>query len=114
KQGTRIPHEHLGRVPVVEQVGNEAAHQSRRQQSQVVALHAERGGGEEHHYRDGDAGGKAVDAVGEVHRIDAAHHHEHGKEDVKEGMNLEPHIHEGDVQVTGKDALLVKQIQENG
>ena len=114
KQGAGIAHEDLGRMPVVAQVSDQTAQQRRRQNCQIPLAQRHSGGGEEHHHRQGHRAGQTVHTVGQVHRIVAAHHDEHGEEDVDHRMHFHGHIHEGDVQRSGHTAGLPQQVQKQG
>ncbi len=71
EQGAGVAHKRLGRMEIVGEEGSQAAQQSRREQGQVHSPRRNGNNGEKCHHRNGDAGGQAVDAVGEIHRIDA-------------------------------------------
>ena len=114
EQGAGVAHEDLCRMPVVEQVSDQAAHQCGGNDCQIEAAHGHSGGGEEDHDGDGDGAAEAVDAVGQVHGIVTAHHDEHGEDDVDNGMNGDGQVHEGDVQVAGHDAGAVQDVQVQG
>ena len=81
KQAAGVPHEDLGGVVVIDEEGRQPSRQSRREQSlDAVGAPEDAGYGEERHHHKGDAGSQAVDAVGQVHGVDAAHDDE-GRED---------------------------------
>ena len=111
EQGASVAHEDLGRMPVVEQVSDQTAHQCSGNNSQIQTAHGNGGSGEEHHDRDGDGTAQTVNAVGQVDSIVTADHDEHGEEDVDHGMQGQGHIDEGDVQIAGHDAQAVQHIQ---
>ena len=68
---------------------------------------------EERHDRGGDAGGQTVDAVSEVHGVDAAHDDEGGKDQIHDPVHRQRHIDEGDVEIVGQEALIPHQAQEH-
>ena len=112
EQAAGIAHEDLGRMPVVEQVSDQTAHQRRGQQSQIKAAHGYGGGGEEHQHGNGDGATQAVHTVGNVHRVVTADHDEHGEEDVHNGMNVKGYVKERDVQMGVHAAAFEHDIQE--
>ena len=66
----------------------------------------------EHHHRR-HAGGKAVDAVGEVHGVDAAHNDESRKHKVHDPVYRHRHVDKGNVEVIGQQSLIPHQAQEH-
>ena len=67
---------------------------------------------EQHHHK-GDAAGKAVDAVGQVHGVDAAHNHEGGEHQIQDPVDLQAHIQEWNVQLVAQQALIPHQTQKH-
>ena len=114
KERAGIAHKQLCRMPVQAQIGQQSTNHGSGHQGQIIALHGKAGGGEEYHHRDGDRAAQAVDAVGQVHGIVAAHHDEHGKHDVHRQGQIQRHIHKGNVQVAGQASGAIEHIHEDG
>ena len=99
---------------VVDEEGRKAPRHGRREQGLDAAGAPQGAGhGEEHHHHKGDAGGQAVDTVGQVHRIDAAHDDEGREDQVHHPVDGEADIGKGDIQVIGQQALIPHQHQEH-
>ena len=100
-------------MPVIEQVCDEATGESCRQQCQVKALHRKGRHCKKRHHRNGHRAAEAVDAVGQVYRVDTAYHHEHGEEYVGYGMDIEGHIQERNINIGGQNPVFIQRIQIN-
>ena len=68
---------------------------------------------EERHDHSGDAGGQTVDAIGEVHGVDAAHDDEGGKDQIHDPVHRQRHVDKGDIEIVGQKALIPHQAQEH-
>ena len=114
KQAAGVPHEHLGRVVVIDEEGCQPSRHSRREQSlDAVGAPEDAGYGEERHHHKGDAGSQPVDAVGQIHSVDAAHNDEGREDQIHDPVDGKAHVQEGDIQVVGQQALVPHQHQEH-
>ncbi|CAN4025041.1 Large polyvalent protein associated domain-containing protein, partial [Dysosmobacter welbionis] len=110
KQAAGVPHEHLGRVVVIDEEGCQPSRHSRREQSlDAVGAPEDAGYGEERHHHKGDAGSQPVDAVGQIHSVDAAHNDEGREDQIHDPVDGKAHVQEGDIQVVGQQALVPHQ-----
>ena len=71
------------------------------------------GAHEERHDHSGDAGGQTVDAIGEVHGVDAAHDDEGGEDQIHDPVHCQRHVDKGDIEIVGQEALIPHQAQEH-
>ena len=113
EQGARVSHEHLGGVEVIDQEGGQPSGHGGGGGDQVAAAVPGRHRHIEEHHRNGDAGSKAVHPVGEVHRIDGAHHDKGGEHHIHDPGD--PHdldVQKGNVQVGGEVAVPPQQYGE--
>ena len=82
EQGAGVPHEHLGRMEVIDEEGRQSPRQGGGHDDQVGAAIP---GGHRHianHHRDGHSGGQTVHPVGEVDGVHRPHHDEGGEDHV--------------------------------
>ena len=100
-------------MEVVAEEGCEAARDRRGEQGQRRAAVDIGRRGEEDHDRDGHAARKAVDAVGEVHGVDAADDDEGSKDHIDRRRDLEIEVPERDIEVAAEVAALFEHEQEN-
>ena len=113
EQGARVSHEHLGGVEVIDQEGGQPSGHGGGGGDQVAAAVPGRHCHIEEHHRNGDAGSQAVHPVGEVHRIDGAHHDKGGEHHIHDPGD--PHdldVQKGNVQVGGEVAVPPQQYGE--
>ena len=107
EEGAGVAHEDLRRVEVVAEEAQEAADQRGGEDGQLRLLDADGRHQEEDHDRDGDAGGQAVDAVGQIHCVDAAHDHKDREGNVDPDGDLADDIREGDPEIAAQILRLI-------
>ena len=112
KQGAGIPHEHLGGIEIVNEEAQNASGQSGGKGPHAALIPPGSQQGEEDGHRQGHRARQAVQAVGEVHRVDTAHQHEGGKHQVHCPGQRDVDVGKGDVQVGGEIAEITHQGQE--
>src|SRR5699024_1356259 len=95
-----------------DQEAQQAAGQGRREQGEGVAAPEIGRGGEEDHHRRRDAGGQAVDSVGQVDGIDAADDDKAGKNQIDRPGNGEADVQKRNIEIVGEAASPPEQPQE--
>ena len=96
---------------VVDEEGRKPADERCREQRERRLAPEPRADREEGHDRDSDTGRKAVDTVGQVDRVDAAHDDEHREDQIDEPRNVERHVPERDVEVARQVAVVAQERQ---
>ena len=91
-QGTGVPHEALGRVMVVNEKAQAAAHNGQGKQGFRQEMAGKADIGKSQHHRNGYAGSQSIQAVGQVHRIGGAHQ-EQQQEQVIPGSQVHSGVH---------------------
>ena len=113
EQAARVAHKDLGRMVVVDKERRQpAGHRRREQGLGPLALPQKSGHGKKYHHHKGHASGQAVDAVGQVHRVDAAHDDKGRKDQIHDPVQGEGHPEEGHIQLVGHQPLIAHQAQK--
>ena len=109
KEGAGVPHEHLGRVGVEEQEGQQPPQQRRREDAQLGVAPPGGDGDKEQGHRDGHRGGQAVQPVGDVHRVDGAHDDKGGEDHIQRPAQRKAEVEKGHVQGGGEPPLVAHE-----
>ena len=99
-------------MEIVAEETRQAARDGRGEQGQRRAAIDIGGRGEEDHDRDGHAAGKTVDAVRQVHSVDAADNDEGRKDHIDRRRNFKIEVPERDIEVAGQIAAALQHKQE--
>ena len=115
KQAAGIAHEGLGRMVIIDEKRRQAAGQRRRKQGHGTGLPVPQKTGDrkENHDHKGDAAGQAVDAVRQVHSVDAAHDDEGREHQIHDPVDGDGGVEEWDVQLVGQQLLIAHQAQKH-
>ena len=98
---------------VIDEKRRQAAGEGRGEQRQIQHLPADSRDREKGHDHKGDAARKTVDAVREVHGVDAAHDDKGRKHQIHDPVDLQGDPHKGNIQKVGQKALIAHEAEEH-